>query len=393
MKSLNIILRSIALLFYYIERIIPRKNNRWLFGGATGFNSNSKYLFLDIVENHPEIEAIWIGRNKKVIKEVRQIGHVAYYRFSLKGIWLCLTSKYYIVDHTHGCINFWTSGGAIIVNLWHGVGWKACLWTDPKHHIYKNKGFWENYVHRLFYPSLYYHPNLLLSTSPYMTRHFFAPMFDVSYDKCVEDFYPRCYYLMQPKEKLIEKLKTNKERDTLILLETFQKFDKIIYYSPTYRDAQYDFLKESGIDFDNLNNIMVENNYLFVIKCHPSTKMGDTKSIMHSNIIILDKYTDSYNVMPFTDVMISDYSSIIFDYMLLKKPIILFPFDMEKYNNSSRSLAFNYTEIVKGIPIVNTYQDLKSQIINLSSYQFNDINMIWEKTGNLIDAIKSITKC
>jgi len=387
MKSLAIILRSIALLFYYIERIIPRKKNRWLFGGVTGFNNNSKYLFLEVVKNKPNIKAIWIGRNKKIVDEIRQLGYTAYYRFSIKGIWLCLTSKYYIVDHTQNCINFWTSGGAFIVNLWHGVGWKACLWSNPIHKIYRKKNGWEKYIHKLYHPHLYYKPDLLLSTSPFMTQHFFAPMFDVPYDRCVEDYYPRCRYMMQPKAKIIESLQAHQETNTLNILKSFESYDKIIYYTPTYRDAQYDFLKESGIDFEDLNDLMKKNNYLFVIKCHPSTKIDNVTNISNSNIILLDKLTDSYNIMPFTDAMISDYSSIVFDYMLLKKPIILFPFDMDQYNQSSRSLVFHYTEIVKGIPIANTYQELKSQLSQLNSYRLSDIKLVWEKKDDLIDRI------
>lgn len=389
MRFVNIILRSIALFCYYLSMLFPRKSNRWLFGSATGFNNNAKYFFIDVVENHPEIKAYWIGDRKNTAL-VRRLGYKAYSRFSLIGLWLCLTSKYYIVDHTQGCIDFWTSGGAKIVNLWHGVGWKACLWSEKKHDIYKGKGVWPNFIHKLFYTHLYYKPDLLLSSSPWMTEHFFGPMFDVPREKCVEDIYPRCKFMLKSPEYILNHIHQIGAEESEALIGKMKKYNRVILYAPTYRDAQYDFIAESGIDFDDLNNLMVQNNWLFLVKFHPSTRIMPGQKIDHSNVILLDKNVDSNYIMPFTDVLISDYSSIVFDYLLLDKSVVLFPFDKTHYNNSSREFAFEYDKIVKGLPIVYNYQKLKEKIAQEEKYQMKDIRMIWNQTRDLMDAIKDL---
>lgn len=389
-KLLVGLLKSFALLFYFVSYSFPRKKNVWLFGESTGFNNNSKYLFLYVLKNYPEIKAIWIGRERKIVNEVRGLGYNAYHRYSIKGLWACLTSKYYIVSTVHGCINFWTSGGAKIINLWHGVGWKACLWSNPIHRVYKEKGLWENYWHMIYNPHLYFKPDLLLSTSPFMTKHFFAPMFNIPEERCVEDYYPRCYFMLKPKEEIIDFLKHNHERNTLNLLEQINHYKHVIFYAPTFRDEQYDFFKESGIDFKDLNQIMRKDNSLFLIKCHPSTRIEDVSYLNHSNIMVIDKNADSYNIMPFTDLLISDYSSIVFDYLLLKKPILLYPFDMDKYNDGSRPFAFKYEDIVEGIPIVRTYTELRGNLSNIDKRQMNDISKIWSKTGNLVESIMNL---
>lgn len=389
MKAVDILLRSIALLCYYLSFIVPRKKSRWVFGGATGFNNNSKYFFLEVVENHPEIEAFWIGDRKNTAL-VRKCGYSAFYRFSPKGMWLCLTAHIYIVDHTQGCINFWTSGGAIIINLWHGVGWKACLWSNPQHAIYKNKGWWANYVHKLFYPHLYYKPDLLLSSSPYMTEHFFAPMFEIPYEKCVEDDYPRCKFMLKPKEYILNHLKTVGASETERLLGIIQKHTRTILYSPTFRDAQYDFITESGINFDDLNNFLQERNWLFLLKCHPSTRMNPNLVIDRSNIIMLDKYFDSNYIMPFVDAMISDYSSIAFDFMRLKRPLILFPFDKERYNDGSRVFQIDYDDLVEGVPQVKTYEELKEQLKMIGKQTGFCNEKLWKPTRNLMESILEI---
>lgn len=389
MKAISILFRSIALVCYYVSMLFPRKSNRWLFGSATGFNNNSKYFFLDVVENHPEIEAYWIG-DRKNTAWVRKLGYKAYSRFSLMGLWLCLTSKYYIVDHTQGCINFWTSGGAKIVNLWHGVGWKACLWSNPFHSVYKEKGFWANYVHRLFYPHLYYKPDLLLSSSPYMTEHFFAPMFEISQNRCVEDDYPRVKFMQQPQEYILSHIRKVGAVESENLISTMQRYKRVILYAPTFRDAQYDFIAESGIDFDDLNELLAENNWLFLVKFHPSTRLMPSQKIDRSNIIMLDKFVDSNYIMPFTDTLISDYSSIVFDFMRLNRQIVLFPFDKEQYNNGSRVFQMDYDDLVEGIPQTYTYHELKVCLQMNTEYRQSCNEKLWKPTHDLMIAILNL---
>ncbi len=389
MNLIDIALRSMALLCFQLSRLFPRKKSQWVFGGATGFNNNSKYLFIEVVENHPEVKAYWIGDRKNTAL-VRQLGYQAFYRFSLKGLWLCLTSKYYIVDHTQGCINFWTSGGAKIINLWHGVGWKACLWSNPMHAVYKKKGWWANYVHKLHYPHLYYKPDLLLSSSPYMTEHFFAPMFELPYEKCVESEYPRCEFMLKPKEYILDHLRQMGAKESEQLIETIRKHKRTILYAPTFRDAQYDFITESGIDFDDLNDFLKANDYLFLLKCHPSTRINPNLNINRSNVMMLDKYIDSYHIMPFTDVLISDYSSIALDFMRLSRPLILFPFDKEQYNDGSRVFQIEYDELVEGVPQVHTYKELKELLGRMDELKPADYSKLWKPSKKLMEAISEV---
>lgn len=339
-----------------------------------------------MVENHPGIKAYWIDNRKNTLL-VRKNGYNAYSRYSLKGLWFCLTSSTYIVDHTQGCINFWTSGGAIIVNLWHGVGWKACLWSNPFHAIYKEKGVWANYVHRLYYPHLYYKPDLLLSSSPYMTEHFFAPMFDLPYEKCVESEYPRCEFMLKSQEYILRHIQKMGAVENEKLIKTIHRYKKTILYAPTFRDKQYDFITESGIDFDDFNQFLINRNWLFLVKCHPSTRINPNLKINRSNIMMLDKYVDSYYIMPFVDSLISDYSSIVFDFMRLRRPIILFPFDKEHYNDGSRVFQIEYDELVDGIPQVYSYQELKSQLEMIDSQQSICNEKLWKPSKNLMQVI------
>lgn len=89
-----------------------------------GFTDNVKYLYRYLYKYEKTVIPIWISSNKSEILLLREKGINAYYRWSLYGLYHCLTSYYYIFSSHLSDINYWTSGGCFAVNLWHGVGIK-----------------------------------------------------------------------------------------------------------------------------------------------------------------------------------------------------------------------------------------------------------------------------
>jgi len=91
---------------------------------------------------------------------------------------------------------------------------------------------------------------------------------------------------------------------------------------------------------------------LFIFKLHPLTvfeKINLDEVNKFSNLTVMDKNMDIYPILPFTDCLISDYSSIYYDYLLMKdKEVYLFPYDYEEYILKSRSLAFDYNKQMPG---------------------------------------------
>ena len=106
-----------------------------------------------------------------------------------------------------------------------------------------------------------------------------------------------------------------------------------------------------------------ENNILFCIKLHPKSKLNEEfRNIQSENIMVINKDADPYVFLKMADVLITDYSSIYFDYLLLDRPIIFFAYDLEEYLNDSREMYFDYDEFTPGEK-VNDYQELKKSIL------------------------------
>ena len=119
---------------------------------------------------------------------------------------------------------------------------------------------------------------------------------------------------------------------------------------PTWRaDMKDSFLEEAKIDFDMLNEAMLQTNSLFLFKLHPAVRHHKDYT-NYESILFLDSNMDVYSILPFTTTLITDYSSIYYDYLLMNnKDIILFPFDYEEYITNSKSLAFDFDKYTPGV--------------------------------------------
>ncbi|WP_251619754.1 CDP-glycerol glycerophosphotransferase family protein [Odoribacter lunatus] len=382
----EVVLKNVEILLgyplYFFSFLCIRNNNKWVIGSENGFVGNCKFFLLDDSIKNSEKSIYWISLSRKDVKKVRNIFPQAYYKWSLKGIYHSLTAKVYIYSHYTIDINFWTSGGAKKVNLWHGVGIKN---IEFKTHvgnagkIYREK----NILARIYMPHLFKRPDLMLSTSPMMTKHF-SECFRITEQICVEDMYPRCKPFFWKREKLKEFIYKNESFAVRELYEKMLKYNQIYLYMPTWREDRSDFIKISGIDFEVLNSSLRKKQALFLLKLHPATNLNVDIS-KYSNVLMVDKNIDIYPLLPVTDILITDYSSIYYDYILMKeKHILLFPFDYSDYISKDRDLAFDFDKYTPGVRAY-TFRELLDYIENQIPIINDDkewiINQFW---GNVL---------
>jgi CDP-glycerol glycerophosphotransferase len=130
----------------------------------------------------------------------------------------------------------------------------------------------------------------------------------------------------------------------------------VIGYFPTWRDDGRDFLGDAGFDFDELDRQLSASGRLLVFKAHPN--FGDIvpRDQTFSNVVILDPAIDLNDVLPLCDVLVTDYSSVAFDYLLLDRPIVYFLPDHERYVGR-RNLYFELDEMTAG-PMVTSPHEL-----------------------------------
>jgi CDP-glycerol glycerophosphotransferase len=118
---------------------------------------------------------------------------------------------------------------------------------------------------------------------------------------------------------------------------------RVVLYSPTHRPSA-EIQPAQALDLDELNGFALRHGLLIVWKAHPKDRIAVQE---REAIVVPDKNADVYPVMGYADCMITDYSSIYMDYILLDRPIIFFPYDLEHYLRK-RGIQHDYNAITPG---------------------------------------------
>ncbi len=347
--------------FYLASFAFPRQRKVAFGSGQNDFNGNAKYLMLHLREHAPDIRTAWLAPTREVRDRIRALGLQAYWRRELAGLWWALTAKLYVFNNRPDDVNFWASGRAKLLFLWHGVGLKGLGFhsTSPANRRdFDPKSFYR----RVLRPWLYARPTWFGSTAPLMTDHF-AKAFRISEDQCLEYGYSRSDHFFLDRDALWRHLERTEPADVVAFARSLSSYDKVVLYMPTYRDSREDFIAASGIDFARLDEAMRAQNALFIFKLHPWTKLALPDAERYPNLRFAPRSSDVYPYLPLTDVLVTDYSSVYFDFLLLDRPIVLFAFDQERYEAQERDLILDYDTYMPG-PRARSFDELLTQLAN-----------------------------
>lgn len=138
-----------------------------------------------------------------------------------------------------------------------------------------------------------------------------------------------------------QKLKENYEW-TYSKLNLMDK--KIILYAPTFRDNELQSTK-LHLNITELKAAL-SNDYQLILKLHPSISQ-DLEKIEDDFVVYADKEMPIETILPTVDILITDYSSIPFEFALLHKPIIFFTYDLNEYDKA-RGLSDGFLETIPG---------------------------------------------
>lgn len=163
------------------------------------------------------------------------------------------------------------------------------------------------------------------------------------------------------------------------------KADKFIYWLPTFRrhkNVPKRICSSISIPIihneDNavrINNAAEKNNTVIIVKPHPAQDLSYIKKMSLSNILFIDnafleeKGIENYRVLGSCDALLTDYSSVMYDYMLVNRPIGLCWEDIEEYKQLE-GLIFNDNElerVTKGCSKIYTCEDLEQFISDISA--------------------------
>ena len=179
-----------------------------------------------------------------------------------------------------------------------------------------------------------------------------------------------------------------KEETRAKMFEVFPacKNSKTVYlYAPTFRgsnatDATFPFDK---IDLEKWGELLVKEDATLIVKLHPFvTKRIEIPEKYKDRIFDATDYREVNDILFIVDVLITDYSSIIYEMSLLKKPMVFYAFD-QKYYEATRDFYEPYEDLVPG-KIVHDFDELMDSLEN-KDFQFEKMNGFIEKNFTYTD--------
>jgi len=327
--------------------LAPKQKNMWLFiGSGDGqFRDNIKYLFLYLHRQKPaDLRFYFLTESSQTWEDLNAQGLPVILYPRLTTVIKMLRTSVVIVDNLTWVWNvkYHLLLNSCKVQLWHGCSIKS-LELDNPGELEKLNTWWKKIAVNAYgrFPKY----DFLLSTSSLNTEKIFLPAFRSK--KIVELGYPRNdVFFKQP--DALDSIGADQ-----VCIDTVRRYSrgnhKTVLYAPTFRDtgSGNDFIEKEALDIDKLNRFGQSNMILFVFKIHPFRKL-EYDFNKADNVIRYADADDVYPLLPSIDLLITDYSSIFFDFLFAGRPIVFFPYDYEKYISQDRSLKYDYFWITPG---------------------------------------------
>lgn len=386
---INTLSKIFGVIIRFFVSLFPRDKHLIVYGGAMDlFIDNAKHIFIYHNENFYEgYRHVWMSKNKKTIQIVSGLGFNVVRTDSLHGLYTLLRAGFIIFDN---CIDAFAyhnlSMGAIRICLWHGAGFKMSDNAVSDNQLpYQTRGwFYEKYLAKHIHGDYFFSPCNMQS-------RLYSFSFLIPLDHIIIGGYhrTRCFFMTAE-----ERMKYISQYESEEFVSCYNKIEKTnsrrVIYMPTFRDSNCNYINDAIPDWNILNEYLCNSNTIMYLKVHRVTPTPRDKQF--SNIVILDGSMDIYPMLPLFDLLITDYSSIMSDFALMKKPILLYTFDLEEYRTNSRNIHENYWIIYNQLPKVDDFEKL-CNYLGKSFFQYvsSDLEYYFEKPKDFEEVTKFIT--
>lgn len=319
------------------------------------FSGNAKSLFKYIRDNYKnKMNYTWIVTDERSIEIVEKEGARAYLSCTKECDDYMPKTDIFFTTHANLTGEKEKCPHAIYIELWHGIGPKPVGYL-AKNMLIRDKK-WYAYIKDVI--------DYVIVPSEFW-RIVFSSTFDINVNQVKALGLP-----------LLDDIINSDGRNNLssILDINIEKYNKIIFYMPTFRkgcgrslSVNYAENSNSIFNFENyddndLINYLHDKNYLLVIKRHPSDELK-YKFIENENIKNIDNNMlnnlslDVNNILNAADLLITDYSSIGTEFLFLDKPVIYISTDLREYYDERGIILDNYDFWTDGITCDN-YKDM-----------------------------------
>lgn len=356
-----IITKIYKILFYITGLLLPKNNEMIVFESFLGkqYSDNPRALYEYVKKHYPTYTLYWsVDRHSLAKMDGMNIKKIA--RFSIKWLFIMNRAKYWI---TNSRLPAWIPKPkqTIYVQTWHGTPLKKLAADMEEVHMpgTNTETYKRNFLNEVK------KWDYLISPNRYSTK-IFKRAFQFN-KTIIESGYPRNDFLIQANnDETILKLK-NKMAIPL--------HKKVILYAPTWRDNEYydrgRYKFDLQMDLEKMYEAL-SDNYVIVLRLHYLISENLNLSGFDSFIKDFSQYEDIRDLYLVSDMLMTDYSSVFFDYANLKRPILFYVYDIDTYRDKLRGFYFDFEKEAPG-PLVKTTDEIIETIKRIEKNDFQPL--------------------
>lgn len=337
------------LCYNFARNMLKKDNQMILFESSVGkqYADSPKYIYEEILRRNLPYKKVWVCNSNQTrfpdpdTIKIKRLSPQYYYYLAKAKFW---------VNNQNFPTYIKKPKTTIYLQTWHGTPLKKMLYD-----IENIQGRDEGYLERVSSATKDW--NYLISPSPYATSAFKSafryqgeilehgyPRNDIFYNENVKEI------SSQVKKRL--KLPTNK---------------KVILYAPTFRDNQKvnnKFVFSLNMDFDKLYEQLGEE-YILLLRLHVIVKNKVHIPEEYRDFIYnVSNYPDIQELYLISDILITDYSSVMFDFANTGRPILFYTYDLEDYRDNLRGFYMDLEKEAPG-PLLKTTEDIIESVLKI----------------------------
>lgn len=336
--------------FFKVAKRLPIANDTIVFESGLGkqYSDSPRAIYEELVRRQDPRTKIWVynrtlptaDKNTVIVK-----------RLSPEYFWYLARAKYW-VNNQNFPFYITRRNDGVYLQTWHGTPLKKM-----QHDLESIEGRDAGYLDRVTQASQQW--SYLVSPSPYATEAFSTAFRHNA--EIVEEGYPRNDILSSPdRHQIAESVR--------------QKLDlpagkKVLLYAPTFRDDQNISGNKFGFELPfDVEEFAAQHGDSYVLLLRMHVVVRNRLSIPeHLSGIVRDvsSHDDINELYLVSDALITDYSSVFFDYSILHRPILFYAYDLENYRDNLRGFYLDYEHELPG-PIIASEDELWETISSLS---------------------------
>lgn len=372
------IIRLFKMVSPILNRVVKRDDKMILFISfhGRGYSDNPRAIheYMLASDEFKDYTYIWAingyKKNKIEIESSKVIGYggVQYLYYLAKAkYWVCNCKlPGYVVK----------GDDQVYLQTWHGTPLKKLAFdieVPEDTTFYRSEMSYEEMTHTYAHDVAKY--DYMISPSSFTTE-VFQSAFQINKERLIETGYPRNDCLSNWTAEDVDDLKEK---------YNIPKDKKVILYAPTWRDNSYvakGYTFQLEVDFGKWQEILGDD-YVVIFKPHyliiSKFDVKDYEGFVYS----IPANEDISNLYIISDILITDYSSVFFDYAILKRPIYFYMYDLEFYKEELRGF---YIDVYKDLPGAIFEQEMKMlEEIKSGAYDYNFLEAFNERFNNMED--------